>query len=289
MVLNRLSEAGGRGAGGFLGGILNNPGTVAILAIVAALILFRNDIRSAFASIPEAIGNIGNVQLPDITFPTFEFPTIELPAFPEITFPEFPQIPTPDFSFLEGIFSTTPPPVPIPPPPGVIETEGLGPVTTPEGCTVDELGRISCPTPPTFDVCNVFPELCETTPTPEPITPPITPTFPGEPQLPPGFEGGGISFEGGTIRPRDPCFMTLNEIIEAGLASSASAAANLKAIACSQNVTQEPSDFPTSFDFGTNIPGPTTESEAKRAACTSCELFGLNCPICRGELTNGFA
>jgi len=105
MVLNRLSEAGGRGAGGFLGGILNNPGTVAILAIVAALILFRGDIRSAFASIPEAIGNIGNVQFPDIEFPSFEFPQI---TFPEITFPEFPTFPEinfPDFSFLEGIFT----------------------------------------------------------------------------------------------------------------------------------------------------------------------------------------
>jgi len=126
MVLNRVAEAGGRGAGGFLGGILNNPGTVAILAIVAALILFRGDIRSAFASIPEAIGNIGNVQFPDINFPAFEFPQITFPEFP--AFPEFPS-----FDFLEGIFGQTPPPVP--PPPGEQEVPGLGTVTTPEGCT----------------------------------------------------------------------------------------------------------------------------------------------------------
>jgi len=161
-----------------------------------------------------------------------------------------------------------------------------GPGTTtefPEGCTVTPEGIISCPTPPTFDVCAEFPELCQQPEqmfqeTMEQIEQPFQPPV----ELPGGFVGGGVSFEGGTIFQRDPCFMTLNEIIEAGLARSASAAANLKAIACSENVTQEPSDFPESFDFGTNVPGPTPESEAQRAACTSCELFGLNCGICSG-------
>jgi len=126
-----------------------------------------------------------------------------------------------------------------------------------------------------------FPDEPPPTQITEPFMPPV--------ELPGGFVGGGVSFEGGTIFPRDPCFMTLNEIIEAGLASSASAAANLKAIACSENVTQEPSDFPESFDFGTNVPGPTPESEAQKAACTSCELFGLNCPACQGIPAEGFA
>jgi len=133
-----------------------------------------------------------------------------------------------------------------------------------------------------------------------PPAPPIEPPFMPPVILPPGFTGGGPSFEGGTIFERDPCFMSLNEIINAGLASSASEAADLKARACSANITVEPTDFPTDFDFGFNTGsgfgpgddptgpiitgGATPASEAQRAACVSCELFGLNCPICSGTI-----
>jgi len=137
-------------------------------------------------------------------------------------------------------------------------------------------------------------------PEPEPDFDEPEPPFQPPVDLPSGFTGGGISFEGGTIFERDPCFMSLSEIIDAGLASSASAAANVKAIACSANVTGELTDFPEDFDFGSSTGsgfgpgddptggivtgGATLESEEQKAACVSCQLFGLNCPICAGTI-----
>jgi len=298
-----------KSAGSFLGSIANNPGIIAIAAIGLTLFIFRDRISEFFAG---------------LKFP--EIPAIEFPEFPAIEFPEFPEFPElPDFGKLfEDFFSTftgggngelQPPPA------GDLPSEGLGDVTIPEGCFVNSQGIIECPTPPTFDVCQSFPELCEPTPPmdpalldepsdaelfakdfPEPFDEPEGPEPPFEPpiDLPEGFTGEGISFEGGTIFERDPCFMSLSEIIDAGLASSASAAANVKAIACSANVTDEPTDFPEDFDFGTSTGsgfgpgddptggivtgGATLESEEKKAACVSCELFGLNCPICAGTI-----
>jgi len=111
--------------------------------------------------------------------------------------------------------------------------------------------------------------------TDKPFEPPV--------DLPEGFVGGGPSFEGGTIFETNDCFLTLNQLtIKYNI--SASAASNLKAISCSMQAGDEPTDFPVDFDFGTNIGEATLESEAKKAACTSCELFGLNCPICSGTI-----
>jgi len=295
MVIKQVSGAAGAGAGGFAGGLFSSPTFIILGALAVILLFFQGDIRKAF-------GNLGKI---DITLP--DFPEITLPEFPTITLPEFPEFPElPDFGqIFEDFFNifNGGEPTPEPPPAGVTETP-IGPVTTPEGCTVDPVtGIIECPTPPTFDVCDQFPELCEPCgpneeriggicrpisfeepeppfDEPEPFQPPI--------ELPPEFEftqpDPEGQFGGGAIFERDPCFMTLNEIINAGLADSASAAANLKAIACSANVTEEPSDFPIDFDFGTNIGEPTLESEEKKAACVSCQLFGLNCPICSGTL-----
>lgn len=286
--MKRATSAAGAGVGSAAGGFFNNPGIVAIVAILGglgiALLFFQNDIRKFFEGLGQV--TLPEIKFPDITFP--EFPTITFPDFPEINiaFPDFP-----DFGAIFGLNGGGNG--------GQVPPGEIDGVTIPEGCTVDEQGRLDCPTPPTFDVCSEFPELCEEcapgqvriggicqAPPGRPLEPTVTPIEEPPPslELPPGFEGGGPSFEGGTIFERDPCFMTLNEIIEAGLATSASGAANVRAIACSENVTQEPSDFPPGFDFGTNVPGATTESEAQRAACTSCELFGLNCPICRGEV-----
>lgn len=106
MVLSRLSEAGGRGAGGFLGGIANNPGVIIIVAIIAALVLFRGDISRAFAGFGENLGKVElpslpqlpslNIQFPDITFPSITFPSFEFPSFefPSFSFPEFPSLPS---------------------------------------------------------------------------------------------------------------------------------------------------------------------------------------------------
>jgi len=283
-----LSATAGRAAGGFVGGIANNPGIVAIagiaITVISLLLIFRKDITNFFE-------NFGQVELPTIEFPEFpdiniEFPDITFPEFPDITFPEFP-----DFSDLFDFFGGGPPPEPVDIPPGPVAPPGTppGPGTTtefPPGCTFDPVtGIIDCPEGgPTFDACAEFPDLPQCQPDQPPIGGGPVDEVPSGPELPPGFEGGGISFEGGTVFERDPCFMTLNEIIEAGLANSASAAANLRAEACSANVTEEPSDFPPGFDFGTNVGDSSLAEQEKIAACTSCELFGLNCPICKGEI-----
>lgn len=91
MVAKKIAGVAGAGAGGFAGGILNNPGALAaigiVITIVTSLLLFRNDIRNFFGTtIPEAIGSIGDIQLPSIVLPSFEF------EFPDITFPSFPDI-----------------------------------------------------------------------------------------------------------------------------------------------------------------------------------------------------
>jgi len=286
MVLERLSKKGaavaGSGAGGFAGGFFNNPGIILLGAVVIGFIFFAGDIRKAFGGFGEAVSNLGSLEFPSFELPEINFPQItfpDFPEFPEITFPEFP-----DFtSIFDQIFNLLgggngPPSVPTPPPPGVSESD-LGPITTPEGCTVDSQGIIRCPTPPTFDVCVSFPELCEQ---PEqefdetmdeietPFMPPVV--------LPPDFEPGGPSFEGGTIFETPDCFLTLNQITQK-YNISASAAANRKAISCSTMEGDQPTDFPSDFDFEAE---PTPESEARRAACTTCELFGLNCGICSG-------
>jgi len=86
-----------RAAGSFLGGIFNNPGIVILGLALGGLLIFRDKISEAFASIPGAVASgIGDI---NIQLPSFEFPKIELPEFkfPEIEFPELP-----DFA---GLFS----------------------------------------------------------------------------------------------------------------------------------------------------------------------------------------
>jgi len=305
MVLERFSKraaaTAGAGAGGFAGGFFSSPTFIILGALTVLLLFFQGDIRKAFE-------NLGKI---DITLP--EFPEITLPEFPEITLPEFPDFGKIFEDFFkrfgmiggETVSPTMPPDVPTPLPPMELPSEGLGIVETPEGCILNPDGTVSCPTPPTFDVCSVFPELCvpeegdpdfigpiqpeppfmlpEPEPPfeePEPFDPPI--------ELPAGFVGAGPSFEGGTIFETPTEFLSLSQIVEK-FDVSASKAADILARA--------KDDF-GDFDFGTStgsglIPpfdqpiitgGATLESEAKRAACVSCELFGLNCPICAGTI-----
>jgi len=302
----QAAEAGGRGAGGFLGGFFNNPGVVIIAGVAIALFLFRDKISGAFGSLGESIGNIGNVEFPDIQFPTIEFPQIN------IDFPDFP-----DFqSIFENFFNQfggggEPGPVDIVP--GPVDPGGTGPGETtvfPPGCTLGPTGIIECPEGgPTFDVCSEFPELCAPEPIPPsdpaledeptdaelfakdfPETPPPDAPFAPPVELPPGFTGGGPSFEGGTIfETTDESCTTLSCVIDRNPGFSASQAANRLA-----EILGTFGDF----DFGTNTGsgfgpgddqsggivtgGATLESEAKRAACTTCELFNLNCAACQG-------
>jgi len=276
----KIAAKGGRiagsGTGGFLTGLFSTPagiGAIGIFVILALVVIFREQIG-------KALGNFGKIEFPP--FP--EFPKIEFPEFPDINieFPEFPEIniTLPDFG-LGGDEELQPPPE------GEEETEGLGVVTTPEGCFVNELGQIECPTPPTFDVCTVAPELCEPEPEIEPPLPsqdpaenvpdicvdipnplagglvntctgevtPFTPPTQPPPQpiqeLPEGFEGGGVSFEGGAIFATPIENLSLGQIIDKfmqlGFSISASQAANIRFIAQESDTSD--------FDFGTNTGG----------------------------------
>ena len=302
MVAKRAAAVGGSAVGGAAGGFLNNPGALAaigiIVTIVTTLLVFRKDISEFFSG-------LGQITLPEITLPTIEFPDITFPDFPDITFPDFPDFPEfPDFaSIFENFFNQFQfgngdgGGLPLPPD---VEDTGL---LTPEeraacGCGTniiqDIQGDVSetcitpCDVPEPGDDDFIGPvqpdEPFELPPTPGPVPP--------GPTLPPGFEGGGPSFEGGTIfETTDESCTTLSCVIDRNPGFSASQAANRLA-----EILGTFGDF----DFGTNtgsgfgpgddptgplvIGGATLESEAQRAACTSCELFGLNCPICRGEI-----
>lgn len=78
MVLKRISENTGRAAGGFLGGIANNPGIIIVAVALGALFFFRSDIRKAF----EGLGNISLPQLPSVSFPEITFPSIDIISSP---------------------------------------------------------------------------------------------------------------------------------------------------------------------------------------------------------------
>jgi len=303
-----------KAAGSFLGGIANNPGIIAIAAIAITLFIFRDRISEFFAG---------------LKFPEFpEFPTIEFPEFPTIEFPEFP--PPPDFSgffdFLSGIFGNgngNGIPGDLPLPPDVEDTGLLTPeqraacncgtniiqdimgdvsetcispcpeTSPPQDCFFTPAGVLICPEDfalpggPPGPITNGFIGPPEPEPDFDEPEPPFEPPI----DLPAGFEGGGPSFEGGTIFETDICNKSIGQIaIENGI--SASAAADMKAQAC------EDLSF---FDFGTSTGsgfgpgddpltdplvtgGATLESEEKKAACVSCELFGLNCPLCAGTI-----
>jgi len=217
-------------AGQFAGGFLNNPGALAAIgiavSIITTLIIFRNDIRGFFGTtIPEALGSLGdiNIQLPSIELPSFELPSFDF-TLPTIEFPSFQDIfgtPEPvgteidialsegatveDIQNIIGIDPTDPNQDPtkfLPPVPEEGDPTFIGPVQ------VDE----------PFSLATFFgPAEPEPIPLPEPISP-IT-----------GF--GGPSFEGGTIFETPIENLSLNQIIEMGLAETASQAANLKAIA----------------------------------------------------------
>jgi len=301
LVAKRAAAVGGAAVGGAAGGFFNNPGAIAaigiVVAIITSLLVFRKDIT-------DFLGGLRFPEFPEITLPTFpditfpDFPDINI-EFPDITFPEFPTFEFPDFGDFFNGGDGGPGPVP----PGPI---GDPEITLPEGCFIDSQGRLDCPTPPTFDVCDDFPELCEPCgPNEIRIGGICTPAEPvgGEtplpgPPLPPGFEGGGPSFEGGFIFETNDCFLSLSQLIDK-YGVTASQAADIKAQACTAEPGEQPTDFPEDFDFGTSTGaggtptteesgivtgGATLESEAQRAACTSCDLFGLNCPICRGEI-----
>jgi len=296
MVLERFSKGAaataGAGAGGFAGGFFSSPTFIILGALAVILLFFQGDIRKAFGS----LGKIELPAFPDITFPDITFPDITFPTF------EFPELPS--FDFLGGLFGGGEPQVqgilPLPP-----DVEDIGliedPATTcPCGSTViqDIEGDVSqvcipCPVPEEGDPDFIGP-IFEEPPfmlADVPSIPNRDPTeFQPPIELPEGFVGEGPSFEGGTIFETPIEFLSLSQIIDR-FDVTASQAADILARARD--------DF-GDFDFGTStgsgIFGPPTgeeriitggatlESEEQRAACVSCQLFGLNCPICAGTI-----
>lgn len=321
MVLSRLSEAGGRGAGGFVGGIANNPGIILILVALGGLFIFRDKISEGFASIGQGIADfeLPSISLPDITFPSFDF------DFPEITFPDF-NIDFGDplgniskgFEMFAGEQQTNfdnfvkqvtdffniggAQDVDLPPDvedTGLLSQEDILNCKCGTSIVQDSMGDVQQLCLPCDDETIVVPpgpgigimDSIETFITPgeqqiedtfEGIMKEVISSIPTEQT----FEGGGPSFIGGSIDPIPFCNKSIGDIAEE-FGISASAAANKKFIEC------EESDF----DFGTNtgsglLPGETNvitggatlESEAIKAACTTCELFNLNCEQCRAGM-----
>jgi len=145
MVLN-ASENVGRASGGFLGGLTNNPGTVIIVAIVAALVLFQGDIRKAFGSASEALGNLGNIELPGIELPDINLPDIKFPDFnfPTIEFPSFDF----DFGNLFGVDDSS-----ILAGKTIVEDDGST-ITIPADTTVNPDGTVTSSTGPLLDLSD---------------------------------------------------------------------------------------------------------------------------------------
>jgi len=200
-----------KSAGSFLGGILNNPGALLLGGLAIGLLFFRGDIRQAFASVGESLGNIGSVQLPDISLPEIKFPEINLDFLPDIfgggDEPDLPQV----TEILE----------PTQPGGGGV---GIG--------IVDEIKIIVDRFMPTPDEGEQ--------------------RFFGRPAAVDGiptdfreqsFFGGGISFEGGTVRETPIEFLSLSQIIDR-FNVTASQAADIRARARD--------DF-GDFDFGSNL------------------------------------
>jgi len=77
-----------RSAGSFLGGIFNNPGVVILGGLAIALLFFSGDIRKAFGSLGQGLGNI-NITLPELKIPEFKFPGFDPGAIlPKVELPE---------------------------------------------------------------------------------------------------------------------------------------------------------------------------------------------------------
>jgi len=311
MVLNRLSEAGGRGAGGFVGGIANNPGIILILIALGGLFIFRDKISEGFSSIGQGIADIELPSLPfsEITFPTFEFP--------EITFPDFNidlGQPLQDFQmgaedFFKGItdFFT----------PGGIQDVDLPPDVENTGLlTQEEILACQCGSSIVQDIQGDIQQVCLPCETPggvgvtdeikltvdqgdettiktesvfSGIMEKVMSLIPTSQQ----FFGGGPSFVGGTIfeNPID----TFSEVLKFFPGLSASQAADFLEETGGQILPSQVEFVdPDIKNIVANIEGENIqvdfvspgdlETEAIKAACTSCQLFNLNCEQCRSAM-----
>jgi len=296
MVLSRLSEAGGRGAGGFLGGVANNPGIIAIAGIGLLLLFFAGDIRKAFGSLGESLGKFGSVELPDITLPSINFPQITFPSFefPTIEFPkfEFPDVnfQIPDViggasmaiggagetvtDFFEGFRSDLEQSFA-----NLFESQKLPPIGEGDFTEVGQAGARSArgATGTEEEFTQIMEEVV--------AQPKIISKLPDSDQE---FGFGGPSFEGGFVfeNPID----TLSEVLAQFPQLTASQAADFLGQFSGILPSQLPGIDPDIKNLVANIEGEniqvefatpgTLEKEATIAACTTCKLFNLNCDQC---------
>jgi len=227
-----VPEAAGRGAGGFLGGLFNNPGVVILGGLAIALAFFSGDIRRAFGSLGESIsGGLVNIELPDIQLPTINFPEITLPSIGDIfgggpSEPESAPLTPPG----AGEFNPADQPV-LPTDIDIALSEGATPsdiaqmigfpdidpnLFQPPGQDVPQTPVPEGPsviTPAGVDI-GPFLGLEPVTPAvPIPLPPPISP-----------ITGGGPSFEGGTIFETPIENLSLSQIIDQFMVTASQAA-----------------------------------------------------------------
>ena len=235
-------------AGQFAGGFFNNPGVIILGLGIAALALFRGDIRGAFGSIGEGLVNIN--------LPTINFPAINFPGFPDPIdqFPEavgggepvpvsqpgaglpnpadMPTDPSPVDVILNPPPGVTPPPVAPNPefegdpnqdlfrfnPPGIVGFGVLGPEM--QGISENLASQLGITSSTSFQdaislVNNFFAGVGVAEPQPvlPGLPPPPNELIPGGGGIivtdPTGGIGGGPSFEGGVTT-----FGNLNEIVD---------------------------------------------------------------------------
>lgn len=208
-----VAKQAGQVAGGFAGGFFNNPGVIAGIGIIAAigipLLIFRKEITEFFGrSFGEAavegagaaIGGAFESAGESVTnfFSNITLPEITLPSLPSIELPSLPSFELPSIEL---------------PPIGDVDFTEVGMAAA--RARQDDDDVIGQPVDPEIIERQVFGDVT------------IAPTLLDSIIVP--FTGGGPSFEGGTIFETPIEFLSLNQIIEMGLAESASEAASLRA------------------------------------------------------------
>jgi len=268
-----------KAAGSFIGALFNNPTFLILGALGIGLLFFQKDIRNAFGSLGQSLGNI---TLPEINLPTINLPTINLPEinFPEIKFPEikFPSI------FGNGLEK----------PLKMVEDTGLLSQEETLACecgatiTQDAFGNVNnvckqCATVAPNPALALEPSDAElfAKDFPEPFVSVPVETTPLQSILPSGFEAfqvGDSGFVGAAINPTPIQNLSLSQIIDKFMVT-ASQAANIKAIA--------EDDF-GDFDFGTNIGGVIpAQFGGSDVNVSSSQFEGLSASEIANILTGG--
>lgn len=210
MVAKKVAGVAGSAAGGAVGGFFSTPGAIVSVgigtAIVAALIIFRNDIRGFF----------GGLEFPDINidipnpFENFQFPTFEFPDVGDVLGSIGKTITEAAGQILNPQGAPT------------TESEGTAVDFTESGMAAARGARGGAGEPEPIEVLLPLPEQGEQRDFGVTIAPSLLDSIIGP------FIGGGPSFEGGTIFETPIENLSLNQIIER-FGVSASEAASIRA------------------------------------------------------------